>query len=107
MTQQSYDKYAKEIKPGGIIIADSTFVKRLPAVGAKTYEAPITRIAVDRMGSALVSNMVALGILARITPFLLIETLEKAICARIPSNLRELNTSALHEGYNYAEQLMK
>jgi 2-oxoglutarate ferredoxin oxidoreductase subunit gamma len=107
MTQQSYDKYAREIKPGGIIVADSTFVKELPAVGAKTYEAPISRIAIDRLGSVLVSNAVALGILARVSRFLLVDTLEKAVCARVPANLRELNLKALNEGYSYAEQLMK
>jgi 2-oxoglutarate ferredoxin oxidoreductase subunit beta len=107
MTQQSYDKYAREIKPGGIIVADSTFVKELPAVGAKTYEAPISRIAIDRLGSVLVSNAVALGILARVSRFLLVDTLEKAVCAQVPANLRELNIKALNEGYSYAEQLMK
>ncbi|MGI6574891.1 MAG: 2-oxoacid:acceptor oxidoreductase family protein [bacterium] len=68
MTQQAADKFSPGVKPEGIILLDSTFVAQAPEVDAtKVFCYPITGFARERLGNPLVGNVLALGILARLT----------------------------------------
>ncbi|MTI84713.1 MAG: hypothetical protein FH756_12600 [Firmicutes bacterium] len=106
MNQESCDKFATDIKSGGIILADSTYVDNIPEGDAKVYKAPITQLAIDKIGNAVVANVVALGVLARVCGFIAPEGLKKAILSRVPAKAMDLNIKAFEEGYNYGEQLL-
>src|SRR5512136_1515261 len=43
MNQRSCDDYYKDLKPGGILIVDSTYVTQIPV--AQAFQIPFTRIA--------------------------------------------------------------
>lgn len=101
MTQQSYDKFAGNLQPGGVILVDSTFVKANKSVDAKVYSFPITEIA-NTLGNVKVANVVALGMLARISGLFSLEVLEKSVLARVPEKVKEINQKALRQGYAYA-----
>lgn len=103
MTQESCDKYASRVKPGGVLLLDSTYIDSMPQVSARLYRYPITKLAIDKCGNALVANVVALGMLCRITGFLSLEALEKAVLARVPAAVKELNIKALAAGYDFAD----
>ncbi len=107
MTQQASDKYAKTIKAGGLILVDSTFVSELPDVNAKVYQFPITEAVVNKLGKAVVANVVALGMLARFTDVIQIETLKKAILSNVPEAAKELNLEAVQAGYDWADKLLQ
>jgi 2-oxoglutarate ferredoxin oxidoreductase subunit beta len=105
MTQQSCDKFAAKVKPGGIILVDSTLVDTIPQVTATVYKIPISQIAIEEFKSEVVANVVALGALAQITQVVPLAVLQKAVVAKVPSKAKETNIRALLRGYEYAKEI--
>ena len=66
MNQTSCDDFCPDLKPGGVLIVDSTFVKQVPTW--KTFEIPFNRIAREKLKREMVANIVALGALTQLTP---------------------------------------
>ena len=106
LTQESCTKYSGDLKEGSILILDSSMVKDLPEGDYRVYSAPITEIAVEKIGKAVVTNIVALGILTRISGIVAEESMKKAILARVPKGTEELNMKAFDEGFRTGGELM-
>jgi 2-oxoglutarate ferredoxin oxidoreductase subunit gamma len=103
LTQEAVNKFASHIKPGGILIVDSK-VKNLPANNqAKIYVMPISETA-EAVRGEIVTNMVTLGALAKITGVVGMEALKKAVLDRIPRGTEKINMTALEMGVKIAEQ---
>lgn len=105
LNQASFDKYISWVKKGGSIIVNSSL-----AAIKKTREdinyifVPITKLAQEKLGSIKMSNILALGVLSRVSKLISLETLEKALNNVIPEhrkNLIPLNIKALKLGYEY------
>ena len=107
LTQVSCTKYSKDLKRGGILIVDSGLVKDLPKGDYKLYQAPITEIAIKKVGKAVVTNIVALGILTKISGVASEDAVRKAILARVPKGTEELNMKAFDEGLKAAAELIE
>ncbi|MDD3642065.1 MAG: 2-oxoacid:acceptor oxidoreductase family protein [Candidatus Krumholzibacteria bacterium] len=107
LTQESCAKYSGDLKPGGILIVDSEMVTDPPRGEYRLYAAPITEIATTRVGKVVVTNIVALGFLARITEIVSVGAMKKAILARVPKGTEEVNMKAFDEGWNAAEELLR
>jgi indolepyruvate ferredoxin oxidoreductase beta subunit len=104
------------LKPGGTIIINEQEIPPVPVlVGVAEYPANIVEyihtavsnvVAVDALGIAekcgnpKAANMVLLGAMARRLPFGL-EVWKKALAARIPARLLEVNQAAFAAGYDY------
>ncbi|MBB6635310.1 2-oxoacid:acceptor oxidoreductase subunit alpha [Cohnella thailandensis] len=59
--QESIDLNAKELRPGGVVVADAKFSPTVPeGVEARLFAVPITAIA-EELGTSLMKNMVASG----------------------------------------------
>ncbi len=106
LTQESCAKYSSDLKKGGILIIDSGMVKELPKGEFKVYSLPITDIATEKVGKAVVTNIVALGILTRIAGVISEESVKKAILARVPKGTEELNMKAFDEGFRAGSELL-
>lgn len=106
LTQESCTKYSSDLKDGSILIIDSGMVKDLPDGNYKLYSTPITDIAVNKVGKAVVTNIVALGILTRISGIVSAEAMKKAILARVPKGTEELNMKAFEEGFKTGDELI-
>jgi 2-oxoglutarate ferredoxin oxidoreductase subunit gamma len=104
--QVSAAKYAPNLKPGGTVIYDSTFVTDPPAVDGPTYLLPITRTAREKVGREIVANIVALGVITRLTGIVSQEAITKAVLARVPKGTEEINERALQAGFEAAEELL-
>jgi len=102
MTQEASDKYAGDVKPGGIIIADSGFVEKLPEGDFKVYPFPITRIAEEMLGKKISANIVALGIIHTLSGIISEEAIINAIRARVPKGTEEINIQAFRLGQEQA-----
>lgn len=104
LNQASFDKFLPKIKHGGCMIANSTLVTETKTRSDIKYVfAPITKSA-DELGNVRMANILALGILAKVSGLLDIEILEKALDTVIPphrKNLLPLNLKALKIGYEY------
>lgn len=96
MNQKACDDYFLDLKPEGILIVDSTFVKSVPFL--RVYQIPFTKIAKEKLKSDLVANIIALGAFSVITPYLKRSSLKKALLKRIPSGTERLNMAAFEEG---------
>ena len=101
MNQKSLDTYLADLKPEGLLIVDATLVPEVPL--DRFIAIPFTRIARD-LGKEMAANIVALGALAALSGAVSLESLEKAVLARVPQGTGELNQKALAAGVASARQ---
>lgn len=104
MNLPSLDKYEPTVKPGGIILVDSTLIERkVERTDVQVFYVPASRLA-NESGSPTLANMILAGKLLEITQDYDEETvgraLEKCISAR-HADLLELNKKAMEIGRNY------
>jgi 2-oxoglutarate ferredoxin oxidoreductase subunit gamma len=98
MTQEAIDKYAGDVIKDGIIVADSNYVKDPPKGHFKFYSFPITEVAETKVGKKIVANIVALGIIEKLSKIVSEPALINAIRARIPKGTEDMNISAFKIG---------
>ncbi len=104
LNQASFDKFTSVVRPGGTIIVNTSLAKECKTRSDINYVfAPITKLA-DGLGNTKMSNILALGLLAKASNLITIETLEKALYNVIPPHRKQLipkNIEALKLGYEY------
>jgi 2-oxoglutarate ferredoxin oxidoreductase subunit gamma len=105
--QLSATRFAPNLKPGGTVIYDTTFVTDAPAVQGRVYQIPITQLAREKAGRDIVANIVALGVITVLTGVVSRETVTKAVLGRVPHGTEEINQKALQIGFEAAEALLK
>lgn len=104
MAQEACDKYGNDLRPGGMLIVDTTFVGRFPAVDAKVVKYGVTQKARD-LGREIVANIVALGLLVGVTGAVPPEAALSAVLARVPKGTEELNKKAFQAGLEAAKEV--
>jgi len=102
MNQKSCDEFYPDLKPDGILIVDSTFVRQIPT--PKAFQVPFTRIAREKFKREMVANIVALGALTQLTPMVSAKAVEAAVLARVPRGTETLNRDALKAGMAAAKR---
>lgn len=102
LTEVAYRKYIKTLKEGGILIVDSDVAIEADSSQFKIYQVPILSTAADKVGKAMVANIVALGVIQELTNVVTKESLETAVLNRVPRGTEALNKSALEAGYALA-----
>ncbi len=105
LTQQACDKYIVNLNSDGLLLADSTNVKTIPAFSGKIFKYPITEDAIKVIGNQLVTNIISLGIIVQLTNIVTKNAIKEALSARIPERIRDLNIKALNHGFNIGKQL--
>ncbi len=101
MNRPSLDKYDPLVKPGGLLIINSSIVdKNSERKDIRVVRVPANEIA-EKIGDRRMTNMVVLGALLANLPILPLEALEKALAEHLPERhhkLLPLNYQALREG---------
>ena len=105
LTQESCDQYSGDLKPGGLLLVDADAVANVPAGSGRVWRVPVIRSARERLGRAVVANIVVLGVMARAAGVVSEESLRKAIRARVPRGTEELNLRAFDLGLAMAEEM--
>ena len=105
LTQDACNKYVKNLSRDGILVVDSSIVKEIPSIPAKIYKFPVTKIAQERLGTKLVTNIISLGIIEELTKVVSMEALKKAVYNRVPSKAKEINEKALLLGIDIAKEI--
>jgi len=105
MNQKSCDDYYMDLKPNGVLIVDSTFVKQIPI--PRAYQIPFTRIARDKFKREMVANIIALGAISKLTSIVSTKAIETAVLARVPKGTEKLNRDALRAGIGAAKRIEK
>ena len=104
LNQASFDKFISKIKKGGWMIANSSLINAIkPRQDINYLFAPITKLA-EQVGNIRMTNILALGLVAKVSKLVSIENLTEALDTVIPphrKNLLPLNLKALKIGYEY------
>lgn len=98
LTQQAADKYSADLCGQGVLIIDENLVPNSPA-HANVVKVPMTHLAVDALGKSLFTNIVALGLLVKVTGVVSLESIQKAVAKKVPKATIEKNMKALQLGY--------
>ncbi len=106
LTQESCKKYAKDLKDTGILLVDSAAVTDLPGGKFRAYSVPITDIAREKVGKAVVANIVALGIIIELSRVVSVEAMESAVLSRVPKGTEEMNLKAFRTGMEVGRGLL-
>jgi len=107
MSQEAADRYAGSVKPGGLLVADTTHVRELPAVQASVVRVPVSAISRERLGREQVASAVAAGLIVGLTGMVTADALRRAVAIRAPRGTAELNVKAMEEGLRLAEDKRK
>lgn len=98
LTQEAYNKFSSIIRPGGLLITDSRYVKIQRKVDALQRELPIYRTVMDRIGRPIVFNICMLGALIALADLVKPESIMKVLKTRVPKDFLEMNEQALQLG---------
>jgi len=107
MNMPSFDKYVNAVKPGGIIIVDSSIADACcMRKDVDFYRVPATQLAEDNDLKGL-ANVILVGRLLKLVDFstlaALDESIEKSVSAR-KVELIGFNKKALRVGYDFIDQ---
>ncbi|HNZ12859.1 MAG TPA: 2-oxoacid:acceptor oxidoreductase family protein [Anaerolineaceae bacterium] len=110
MNLPSLDKYESVIKPGGVLVVNSSMINRpVKRTDIVVVMVPANEIA-ERLGDKRMTNMVLMGALLANLKVLPLEALEKALQEHLPARHHRflpLNYQALREGAQIPAQPAK
>ena len=101
LSQEAYNRFAPELKPGGTLIIEEDLV-RISNLNRdkKVYSILATRFA-EELGKRMVLNSVMVGFFTAVTKLLSADAVRKAVEDSVPSSFRELNLKAFDKGFEY------
>lgn len=101
MSQEAYNRFASELKPGGTLTIEEDLVRVSHLNGnKKVFSIPATRLA-EELGKRMVLNSVMVGFFTAVTRLLSADAVRNAVSDSVPPNFRELNLKAFEKGYEY------
>ncbi|HHS51141.1 MAG TPA: 2-oxoacid:ferredoxin oxidoreductase subunit gamma [candidate division Zixibacteria bacterium] len=101
LTQESVDAYTHLLKPGGVLIVDSDFVKHKP--DREYIEVPFVETTREKLGATIATNVVCLGFIAQHTKIVTKKSLESVLVERFPTKFEASNLKAIKLGYDLAK----
>ncbi len=101
MSQEGYDKYAHQVSDDAVILVDGTLVEARD----DAYSLPITGTAEEKLGRVIVANIIALGVVVKLTKAVSEDAARRAILDRVPPGTEELNERAFDEGLKMAGEI--
>jgi len=104
LTQEACDKYIIDLKEGGVLLIDSQMVTKIPEGKFQVVAIPIIQSAVERLGKFLVSNIIALGIITKLSGVVSEDSVKHAIRSRVPKGTEEINITAFYTGIELAQK---
>lgn len=106
MSQEAYNRFAHELKPGGLLIIEEDLVRVSDLQGdPKVYAIPATRFA-EELGKRMVLNSVMVGFFTAVTQLLGPNAVRKAVEDSVPPNFRALNLKAFEKGFEYGVSIL-
>ena len=98
LTQTAYDKFSSIVRPGGLLLTDSRYVKTSRKSDARQVELPMHRTVMDKIGKPIVFNICVLGVILSLTDLMRPESIMKVLETRTPADLLGMNREALDMG---------
>lgn len=107
LTQEAYNIYAPETKPGGLLLSDTRFVQSTRRVDARQVELPMYETVMREIGKPIVFNICVLGALIGLADLVRPESVLKALRNRVPAGFIEINTRAFQLGFELGRPLRR
>lgn len=106
ISQESCNKYYKNIFPDALVVIDSSLVKNIPIdINSKNiFKLPFNDTIQKKLGTNLPTNIAFLGALAELVDIIKHENLKNAIVNRVPKESKELNLKAFDIGMELAKK---
>jgi 2-oxoglutarate ferredoxin oxidoreductase subunit gamma len=104
LTQEAYNANYAIIRPGGLLLTDTRYVKTAKKVDARQVELSMYRNVIDTIGKPIVFNICMLGAILSLTKLVTPESIMKVLESRIPSGFIEMNRRALELGMELGDQ---
>ena len=99
LTQEAYNQYNSLIRPGGLLITDSRYVKIARKVDARQVELNLYEEVLRVIGTPVVFNISVLGALIGMYPVVKKESVLQVLAGKFPASFLEENTKALEFGF--------
>jgi 2-oxoglutarate ferredoxin oxidoreductase subunit gamma len=106
LTQDACDKYVGNLKESGVLIVDSDIVRQQPPV-QNIYALPFTQIAKEKLGTAIVANVVSTAASVAISGICKPESFQKAVLRYVPKGTEEKNAQACELGFEMGRKALK
>jgi 2-oxoglutarate ferredoxin oxidoreductase subunit gamma len=105
MSQEALEKHISSLKKGGRLVIDVDTVSRVPpTTEIKLNKVRATGIATEKLGKAILANIIMLGALCGLTDIVSQQSLQKAVKQSVPEGTEGINVQALAEGFLESEQ---
>ena len=105
LTQQAYANNFSILRPGGLFITDSHYVKLGKKVDARQMELPMYETVMDKIGRPIVFNICMLGAVIGLTKLVKPESIIKVLETQVPKSSHDMNRQALDLGLKLSEGL--
>lgn len=102
LSTEAARKYGQRVRPDTLVLFDSTNIPDDVTSPGKVVRLPITQTAIQ-VGSKVVANTVALGVLNTLASLVPPATLADAVARRVPPRFKDLNQRALIAGEQLGE----
>ena len=105
LTQEAYSSFSSIIRPGGLLVTDTRFVKTERKVDARQRELPMYQTVVEKIGKPIVFNICMLGAVISLTGIVKPESIMNVLQTRIPKDFIKMNQKALNLGIALGEKM--
>ena len=102
LTQEAYNKYSGIIRPGGLLLTDSHYVKQEWKIDARHMELGMYKAIMSKIGKPIVLNICMLGTMIGLTGLVSTESIMGVLETKIPVDFLEINKIALEIGLQLA-----
>ena len=103
LTQQAYALYATLLRPGGLLVTDSRYVKMAKNMDARQIELPMYDTVMETIGKPIVFNICMLGTIIGLTKLVRPESIMKVLETQLQKNFLDMNRQALDLGLKLGE----
>jgi len=98
LNQEAVENNIKDLKEDGILLIDSSTVKKIPETKARIFKVPATEIAEKTFQSKIYVNMIMLGALTNITKIANEKSFTRAIKETVSTEVANINLDAYKKG---------
>jgi 2-oxoglutarate ferredoxin oxidoreductase subunit gamma len=98
LTQEAYNKFYRIIRPGGLLVTDTRYVKTQKKVDAQQRELAMYQTVMDKIGKPLVFNICMLGAVIGMTDLISPDSIMRVLENRIAADFLEINRQAMDLG---------
>jgi len=102
LTEEACDTYYLNLKDDGVLLVDSDLVDE--PLAREVISLPFTRTARENLGTPVVANIIALGVIISLTKIVSKESIIEAIKEKSPKAMLDLNLRAVELGFDLARK---